>query len=297
MKIAAVFASYNRSQTALSCLERLRNQTRPLDLVVIGENGSEDGSVEAYSALGWEKLMVLPTGGNLGNAGAVQLAMDEAFACGMDAVWILDDDSWPRLNALEEMLRDGFDENIVLHPLQIEPRTGRFTWPLQVLDAGGRFVLVSDCEALASMPRIQTRGVWTGALISRKVREVVGPVNGALFIRGEDEEYPWRIEKAGFTWNVAPAAMMDHPGPERLEQWSFLGFRLFLEPGLVGWKLYYKVRNMVWLKQRKSGMPAAAAIALAYVLAVASVDGLSREKCVLLKRAIVDGFKGRLGPM
>jgi len=141
--------------------------------------------------------------------------------------------------------------------------------------------------------RIRTRGMWTGALVPRQVWAVVGPVNGELFIRGEDEEYPWRIAQAGFAFEGVRDAVLDHPGPADLVNWSFAGKHLFFERGLADWKFYYKVRNMVWLKRRQAGAGAALKIALAYVMVATFCDGPRRLP--LLWRAIGDGWHGRLG--
>jgi hypothetical protein len=151
-------------------------------------------------------------------------------------------------------------------------------------------------ETAGEMPpgdRVRSRGVWTGALVPREVREAVGPVNGDLFIRGEDEEYPWRIEQAGFREAAVRAAVMDHPGPDDLVVWQCCGRRLFIERGLADWKLYYKVRNMVWLKRRQSGARGALAMALAYAVAIARIDGFHR--LALWSEAAWDGWRGRLG--
>lgn len=292
-RIAVVFASFNRKEVALACVDRLRRQTRPPEMVVIGDNASEDGSAEVLRSTGWDAVEVIDTGGNHGNAGAVQRAMDHAFEKGADAVWILDDDSWPREGALEAMLAEPWNPELVLHPLQVDPKTGRFTWPLQVVMDDGTVDLVDRAELLPERKQVRSRGVWTGALISRQVREVVGPVNGDLFIRGEDEEYPWRIENAGFKTAAVPAAVMDHPGPDGLVSWSLFGRRLFLERGLADWKLFYKVRNMVWLKRQQRGGGYACLMGLAYAAGIVRTEGF--ERLPVCWQAMKDGWNGRLG--
>jgi rhamnopyranosyl-N-acetylglucosaminyl-diphospho-decaprenol beta-1,3/1,4-galactofuranosyltransferase len=292
-RVAAVFACYNRRETAVECVRRLKAQTHPLDRVIVADNASTDGSAEALRALDWEALEVLDIGDNLGNAGGIQAAMEHAFAEGMDAVWILDDDSWPRSNALEEMLRHPWRDDVVIHPLQEDPATGRFTWPLQVMADDGTVSLVHYRSELPDGAIVRSRGVWTGAMVPKKVRDATGPVKGELFIRGEDEEYPWRIEKAGFATYAVTAAVMDHPGPKDLVEWHFLGRRLFLERGLADWKLHYKVRNMVWLKRQQAGFAGGLAMALAYALCVAKIDGPGRLP--LVWRAFRDGWQGKLG--
>jgi rhamnopyranosyl-N-acetylglucosaminyl-diphospho-decaprenol beta-1,3/1,4-galactofuranosyltransferase len=295
LKIAAVFATMNRAATAVACVRALAGQTRPPEWVVVADNVSGDGTVAALEALEGLpfELVILRMRENRGNAGGVEEAMDMAFARGVDAVWILDDDSWPREGALAALLDPPWDPSVVRHALQIDPRTGRFTWPLQVADGRGGWRLVESLDGMPAGDRVRSRIIWTGAVVSREVRAAVGPVNGALFIRGEDEEYPWRIERAGFAQEAVRQAVMDHPGPEHIVRWRLLGKHLFFERGLADWKLYYKVRNMVWLKRRQAGRTRALAMALSYAIASAWLDGPRR--LALVWRASCDGWRGKLG--
>lgn len=296
-RIAAVFATMNRAQTAVACVRVLAAQTRPPDMVVVADNDSDDDTVLELESLGDLpfELILHKMKENRGNAGGVEEAMDLAFARGADAVWILDDDSWPRDKALEALLEGEWNPRVSRHALQIDPKTGRFTWPLQVADGEEGWRLVDSLDELPPGDFVRSRITWTGALVSREIRDAVGPVNGALFIRGEDEEYPWRIEQAGFPQEAARHAIMDHPGPENVVHWRLLGKNLFFERGLADWKLFYKVRNMVWLKRRQDGSVKAIGMALAYIIAAIRFDGFGR--LLLLVRAISDGWNGRLGKM
>jgi GT2 family glycosyltransferase len=295
LTVAAVFATMNRAPTAVACVRALAAQTRPPELVVVADNASNDDTVAALESLPGLpfELTVHRMRENRGNAGGVEEAMDLAFAKGADAVWILDDDSWPREDALAALLEEPWNPKVVRHALQIDPKTGRFTWPLQVADGKGGWRLIDSMEEMPSGDFVASRITWTGALLPREVREAVGPVNGALYIRGEDEEYPWRIEQAGFPQEAVRHAVMDHPGPDDIVHWRFLGKNFFFERGLADWKLFYKVRNMVWLKRRQSGGLRAVAMALTYSVASAWVDGPRRLP--LVWEAAGDGWRGKLG--
>jgi GT2 family glycosyltransferase len=291
---AAVFATMNRSATALACVRALAAQTRPPEIVVVADNVSTDDTVavlDREQGLPF-RLIVHRMHENRGNAGGVQVAMDLAFAEGADAVWILDDDSWPRPEALEALLKGPWNPEVVRHSLQIDPKTGKFTWPLQISDPDQGWRMIHSADALPNSDFTRSRIMWTGALVSREVREKVGPVNGNLFIRGEDEDYPLRIEQAGVTQEAVRDSILDHPGPVDIVHWKFFGKRLFFEPNLPDWKLYYKVRNMVWLKKRQSGAFNAIAMAMAYLVAATKIDGIHRVPLIL--EAATDGWKSRL---
>lgn len=294
MHVTAVFATMNRTATAVACVRALAAQTRPPDRAIVADNVSSDTTVADLDGLDGLPfpLDVIRMPENAGNAGGVAAAMERAFLDGTDAVWILDDDSWPRPEALDSLLEEPWDRKSVRHAHQIDPKTGRFTWPLQVADGGG-WRLVRDWEEMPGDPFVRTRILWTGAVITRDVREAAGSVMAELFIRGEDEEYPLRVERAGFRFYACRGAVMDHPGPDDLVEWDFLGKRLFYERGLVDWKLYYKVRNMVWLKKRYDGPLKAGMMVAAYALAALSLDGPHRIP--LLLKAARNGWSGHLG--
>lgn len=297
LRIAVVFATMNRAATAMACVRALAAQTRSPDLVVVADNVSSDSTadqLESLSDLPFH-LIVHRMHENRGNAGGVEEAMELAFEKGVDAVWILDDDSWPRTEALKQLLIGPWDSSVVRHSMQIDPKSGRFTWPLQVNEESGKWRVVDRLEQMPPGDFIKTRIIWTGALLPREVRESVGPVNGELFIRGEDEEYPWRFEQAGFTQEAAVHSVLDHPGPDHLIRLTLFRKNLFFERGLADWKLYYKVRNMVWLKRRQSGNLRAIIMAITYALATAWFDGTRRLP--LVWKAASDGWAGRLGKM
>lgn len=293
MRIAVVFATMERATVAVGCVRALAAQVQAPEWVVVADNDPAGGTaviLEAERGLPFA-LEVLRMAKNRGNAGGVEEAMAKAFALGADGVWILDDDSWPRAEALAALLKDGWDDEVVRHSLQVDPRTGKFTWPLQVADGCGRWGLAWEEAGLPAEGRIWTRGMWTGAIVPRRVWEEAGPVFGDLFIRGEDEEYPWRIERAGFRFEAVRGAVLDHPGPADLLHWHLGGRHFFYERGLADWKWYYKVRNMVWLKRRQGGLGAALAMAAAYGLAAILLDGPGRLP--IMGRALRDA--GKLG--
>ncbi|MEP2777039.1 MAG: glycosyltransferase [Luteolibacter sp.] len=292
--IAAVFATMNRGATAVTCVRALAAQIRPPDLVVVTDNCSSDTTVSALEELCDLPfpLSVIQMPQNEGNAGGVAEAMDAAYGAGADAVWILDDDSWPRPDALAAMLKRPLDHGIVRHALQIDPVTNRFTWPMWAGVDDGWHLAFAESE-LPAGETIPSKSSWTGALIPRAIYDKVGPVNRDLFIRGEDEEYPWRISQAGFRFEACRNAKMDHPGSESSAHWKFLGKNLFIERGLADWKLHYKVRNMVWLKRRQAGNLGAIAVAAAYGIAISLIDGPARLP--LVWGAVRDGWRGTLG--
>ena len=297
-RVAAVFVTMNRSATALTCLERLAAQTRRPDEVHVIDNASTDDTAEALSAFATSrseldlKIRRLPE--NLGNAGGMEIGLSTAFAAGFDAVWILDDDSWPEPDALQNLMAPALPAEAVRSSRVIDLETGNLSWPLQVRSGAG-WRLVEGDDVLPDEPVMTIRRSWLGALIPRQVYETVGPVEGRLFLRGEDEDYPRRIERGGFPVFMICNSLLHHPPAGPLNRWHIFGREVVLERGLHGDKLYYRLRNSWWMARREYGSTAAVADAILCFFALACWQAPSPRWIPDWFQAFRDAHSERLG--
>ena len=99
--IATVVVTYNRLPLLQQCVEKIRAQTVPSDILVI-DNASTDGTGEW--ALCQADMQYRNTGANLGGAGGFNYGIRRAVEAGYDYVWIMDDDTLPQPDALEKLL-------------------------------------------------------------------------------------------------------------------------------------------------------------------------------------------------
>ena len=99
--IAAVVVTYNRLPLLKQCVQALRAQTRPCDILIV-DNASTDGTAEWLAAQ--RALSSRNTGSNLGGAGGFNYGMRWAAESGYDQIWVMDDDTLPKPDALEKLL-------------------------------------------------------------------------------------------------------------------------------------------------------------------------------------------------
>ena len=105
--IAAIVVTYNRVNLLLRNIESLLSQTlsERFDILVI-DNASTDGTGERLQQLiGEGKVKYYNTGSNLGGAGGFQYGIKKAYEDGYSYFWLMDDDTFPYENALEELLK------------------------------------------------------------------------------------------------------------------------------------------------------------------------------------------------
>ncbi|MFD2255850.1 glycosyltransferase [Luteolibacter algae] len=297
INVTAVFVTMNRSAIAVTCLKKLFKQTRPPERVIVFNNASTDNTLAALTSFQQghpEFLTILDSPDNLGNAGGMERLMDRAFHEGADAVWILDDDSWPEIDALSELLQGELAADSVRSSRVIDPTTGYLSWPMQVTRGRSWGLLEAD-DPLPEGDCFRIRRSWLGALIPKSVYNAVGPINGKLFLRGEDEDYPRRIEKAGYQVFLLPKSVLHHPPAGRLHRWSALGQEIVLESGLSGDKLYYRLRNAWWIEKQNSGTLRAFFDALLYGAALVKWEGFSGKWTGIWAEAMKDMLSDRLG--
>lgn len=295
-----MFVTMNRRETARTCLERLNAQSLAPALVLVIDNASTDDTAgmiagfrrdQPHFPLQYERLAE-----NIGNAGGMEIGIAKAFAAGCDAVWILDDDSWPEPDALRALATADLPGDVVRSALVLDLTNGKLSWPLQVPDAApGRWRIVEQDEELPSAKILRIRRAWLGALLPKLIYDMVGPVEGRLFLRGEDEDYPRRIENAGFKVHLIADSILHHPAAGALHRARFFGREIILERELPLNSLYYRLRNSWWLAKRDRGCFAALGIAAVHFRLLMGEDRSPAAWAPVWWEALGDAFSNRLG--
>jgi GT2 family glycosyltransferase len=214
--VAAVLVNWNGRDLTLECLRSLgKVGYRPLHLVVV-DNGSTDGSVEAIRAE-FPGVEVLPQSENLRFAGGNNVGIDRALALGSEHVLLLNNDT---------VVDPGFVEALVRR-MEVEkgcgmvaPKIYYYDVPDMVWFAGGAI------------------SFWTGTMKHRGIREhdhgqydvatridyatgccilvraaairSVGVLDESYFMYGEDADWSMRIRSAGYGVWYEPAAKVWH---------------------------------------------------------------------------------------
>lgn len=229
MSVAAVVVSFNRLDYLKKCLSALEEQTRPLDEIIVIENGSTDGSAE-YVRLNHPRITLFETGTNLGGAGGFAWGVELALKHGHSLAWLMDDDAEPRRDALAPLVA----------VMESEPRPG-FAAPL-VEDETGSVVqgnlptISTDANAQIVAQRLGgialSHTTFVGALVDLELSAGMPLPYSDFFIWFDDVEYTKRLARAAVGIHVVEARMK-HPNNAGNKD--------------MGGRLYYYLRNQLWL--------------------------------------------------
>ena len=111
-KAIAVVVSYNRQSLLSECIAALRNQTHKLDAILVVNNGSTDNTEKWLLA---QPDVFFITQKNVGSSGGFNTGISWAYKHGYSWIWCMDDDGYPKEDALENLLKNETPECSLLN--------------------------------------------------------------------------------------------------------------------------------------------------------------------------------------
>ncbi|GAC1325426.1 MAG: glycosyltransferase family 2 protein [Thermoleophilaceae bacterium] len=303
--VYAVVVTRNRRRLLLGCLEALAAQTHPLDGVLVVDNASSDGTVEAIVAGGLPDRLALDylrLERNGGGSEGFHYGVLHALRREVDWIWLMDDDCEPSTDALERLLaapraRDagaallapivrGAD-GAVLALNRGWLRRRWFRAPLVGLSA-------EDCaRAETEVEHVSL----VGPLVRRALAARVEPPRRDFFIWYDDLEWVSRLRRIGSLWLI-PASEIVHLDERPLAS-TDLGsrWRDFARGERFdrSWKRTYGLRNMVYCGRREGYVGAGQAVSYVAVAALRALLFESPRARVAWLMALYarDGWRGR----
>lgn len=227
-RVTIIVLNWNGLMDTLGCLDSLASLDYPNCEVVVVDNGSMDGSVEALRAR-FPQITLIENGENLGYAGGNNVGLRHAMAQGTDYALLLNNDTVVDLAFLR----------IMVDAAEAEPAVGiagptiyYHDRPDVIWSAGGaidwqrgstRMVGLDERDEgqFGAEPRPVDFVTGCAMLVRRAVLERVGLLDERFFAYYEETEWCVRATRAGFQivhvpqahiWHkISPAAQADSP--------------------------------------------------------------------------------------
>ena len=254
-KTAAVIVTYNRCTMLEQCIQALRQQTAPCDILIV-DNCSTDATAGFAATLNEPSIRYRRLGQNIGGAGGFNAGMRWAVEEGYSFVWLMDDDCLPKPDALAELLAAdkvlegnyGFLCSSVLWTDGKECRMNR-----QKISKKCYEHIEKMRDALISVEQ----STFVSLFLRREMILKAGLPLKEFFIWGDDIEYTRRLSvRMGQSCFLAGKSIVTHAMkqnsgsditidvPERLSRYK-LAYRnenyLYRKEGVKGW-IYYNCR-------------------------------------------------------
>jgi rhamnopyranosyl-N-acetylglucosaminyl-diphospho-decaprenol beta-1,3/1,4-galactofuranosyltransferase len=252
-KVIAVVVTHNRQFLLAQCIDALRKQTRQIDKILVINNGSTDHT-EIW--LRTQNDIDFITQENVGGAGGFFTGIKTAFEKLYTWVWLMDDDGYPKEDALE-MLLEGDDEEICLRNCSVINKEDKksFVWKT------GNY---SNLDEVENTVIKNVAHPFNGTLLHRKIIERVGFPKANLFLWGDETEYFYRIiRKNKIPYYTKANSIHYHPASaySYKNDWSLT----------TNWKMYFYIRNRFFILKSKfsKSLPVALIMYFGFLIAFA----------------------------
>lgn len=242
--VTALVVTYNRLSDLKICLDSLRAQTRPLDKLLVVNNGSTDGTSEW---LEMQSDVTLINQANLGGAGGFATGIDAGYQSGATWIWCMDDDCIAAPDALEQLLLSPNMGPCIKNSMSVSNRNDE-ELAFYVDRPNKKYRIVSDMTDYDLVHGVAS--FFNGTLIHREVVAAIGVPDRKLFIWGDEVEYMTRAQKTGFPIVTVPKSVFRHPP----------SFDRNGIPWPGAWKQYYAVRNQRRVFQNVHGNTSGVAV-------------------------------------
>jgi GT2 family glycosyltransferase len=218
--VISVILNTNRREDTLQCLESLQRSTYSNHKIIVLDNHSTDGSVEAIQDT-YPDVQIVPLEKNLGYAGNNNVGIEIALEQGAEWVFVLNEDILLESGCLEKLIevgecdpRIGILGPLVYHhsePTVIQSAGGMLGDHWQSIHLGkdepdhGQFVSPHPVEWISGC----------AILLRRQAIEQAGMLDASFFIYWEETEWCIRIGRAGWKIIHVPQAHIWHKGVQR----------------------------------------------------------------------------------
>jgi len=215
--VFTVILNTNRKEDTLACLASLRETGFARHTVLVLDNDSSDGSVDAIR-ISFPEVEVIRLDKNLGYAGNNNVGIEAALKRGADWVFLLNEDTIVAPDCLRYLVEIGESEAAIGI---VGPMVYHYDRPDLVQSAGGLLGAAWQSTHLGQNETDSGRFAephavdWISGcaiMVRRAAIEQVGMIDARFFYYWEETEWCVRAAKAGWTIVHVPQAKVWHKG-------------------------------------------------------------------------------------
>jgi GT2 family glycosyltransferase len=216
-ELYSVIVNWNLKQDTIACIHSLLTTGLDLDHILVVDNGSSDGSVDALITHFGDHLGILDLGENRGYAGGLNAGIERLILLGAKWCLLLNNDVVVAPDFLAKAIE-------VIHNMDylaiISPLVYFFDDPKRIWSAGDRLIpgtLLTQGVAKGSLDHGQLPAILpvdfvngSAMLIHSDIFQQIGLFPTEQFMYGEEVDFCWRAKLAGIPRLVATQVHLWH---------------------------------------------------------------------------------------
>jgi GT2 family glycosyltransferase len=296
--VAVLVLNWNGKEFTLACLESLQRLSYSNTKLIVIDNGSTDGSVEAVSK-SFPDIDVIQSESNLGYVGGNNLGISMAQKIGAEYVLLINNDTVVDQHFLSILVHAAETENQVA---ALGPTIYYYDAPNMVWSAGGEIDWRSgqarligldeeDSDQFGTVPRAVDFLTGCALFVKTAVINEIGPLDSRFFAYYEETEWCVRMVRAGYRIYHVPLAKVWHKIKVRDREISPTAHYymtrnrlLFLQSVQASWQAWLHTLVLEYLRTLMSW-------------SIRPKWHDMRQQRNIMVRAIIDFFRGRTGKL
>ncbi len=218
--VISVILNSNRREDTLSCIESLLNSTYSNHKVIVLDNRSTDGSIDAIR-IAFPSVQIIDLLSNMGYAGNNNVGIKAAIAQKADWIFILNEDTILHPECIKELVKFGeSDEKIGI----VGPLVYHHDEPDCIQSAGGKLDQYWDSWHIAQnqsdigqivLPHTVDFISGCAIMVRNAIIKQIGLIDERFFLYKEEAEWCLRARKSGWRVTNIPSAKIWHKGVQR----------------------------------------------------------------------------------
>jgi GT2 family glycosyltransferase len=216
-RLFIVLVNWNLREDTLACIESFLIAGALPENIIVVDNGSIDGSIEAIRDTWEDAITLIAAGDNLGFAAGSNLGIQKALERGADWVFLINNDTLVAPDTIVELSNavDSDEGYSILAPVIYYHDRPEIIWYLGDHLIPGTLITMqryrgkkipADLPALVPVDFVS----GCGMLVERQVFEQIGLFDPSFVMYGEEVDFCWRARSAGHRFACATRARIWH---------------------------------------------------------------------------------------
>jgi hypothetical protein len=215
--LIVIVVNYKLKQDTIDCLHSLLSANAILQQVIVVDNHSDDGSVEAFREEFGSALEVIVSPENKGYPHALNVGIPRAIEKGAKWVLLMNNDTLVAPDFITELQRAACDnpQYALIGPMILYHAEPKTIWYLGYRALPGTLIGVGSYRGYqdkGQFPSLVPIDFMHGCamMVRADVFQKIGFFDDTHIIYGDDADFSWRARRAGFKMGAATRAKMWH---------------------------------------------------------------------------------------
>jgi GT2 family glycosyltransferase len=216
-RISAVVVNWNLKDDTLECINSLLNAGLNPEEIILIDNGSSDGSISAFENQYEKRIKLIKNPRNFGYTHAINQGIEQALSCKVEWIFLLNNDAIVSPDIFEifySTIREAPQYSIISPVIFYHADSNRI-WFFGDQLFPGTLLTHDKFRNKRYNPNLQ--GIipvdfvnGCGMLVNYKVFEEIGLFDPGFIMYGEEVDFCWRAQLAGFQMATSTKAHMWH---------------------------------------------------------------------------------------